>query len=207
MVPYFGLEVLVSSMQYTLDIWAQSSLSQSLRPLALMLRQTSKDRMSVFRSLVAGAIQFRRLCPATGSGLHISLHEKIGLMQLYVGTFHLAGMHASLLLQSGHVPGWTRIDDAAAKIVWCQCRAVLGLMADLPLKKLRNFGGKLGGELEALGCSTAGEVARHSQAALEAQFGMQRAAWILQAVNGVSDEPVQVRSGCLQATGSVVARH
>ena len=75
----------------------------------------------------------------------------------------------------------------------CSCRAVPGLMADLPLKKLRNFGGKLGAELEGLGCMTAGEVARHPRAALEARFGMQRTAWILQAVNGISDEPVQVR--------------
>lgn len=71
-------------------------------------------------------------------------------------------------------------------------RAVPGLMSDLPLKKLRNFGGKLGQELEALGCTTAGEVARHPRAVLEARFGMQRAAWMLQAVNGISDEPVQV---------------
>jgi len=31
-------------------------------------------------------------------------------------------------------------------------------MEDLPLKKLRNFGGKLGAELEALGATTAGQV-------------------------------------------------
>ena len=68
-------------------------------------------------------------------------------------------------------------------------------MSDLPLKKLRNFGGKLGIELEALGCTTAGEVAQHPQAALEARFGLQRAAWMLQAVNGISDEPVQVSRG------------
>ena len=65
-------------------------------------------------------------------------------------------------------------------------------MSDLPLKKLRNFGGKLGQELEALGCTTAGEVAHHPRAALEARFGMQRTTWMLQAVNGISDEPVQV---------------
>ncbi len=76
-------------------------------------------------------------------------------------------------------------------------------MANLPLKKLRNFGGKLGGELEALGCATAGEVACHPRAALEARFGMQRAAWMLQAVNGISDEPVQVRRRlrCYPASG------
>ena len=31
-------------------------------------------------------------------------------------------------------------------------------MKDLPLKKLRNFGGKLGAELEAMGCTIAGQV-------------------------------------------------
>ena len=31
-------------------------------------------------------------------------------------------------------------------------------MAELPLKKLRNFGGKLGAELAELGCSTAGQA-------------------------------------------------
>ena len=40
----------------------------------------------------------------------------------------------------------------------CCCRAIPGVMQTLPLKKLRNFGGKLGAELEKLGCSTAGQV-------------------------------------------------
>jgi hypothetical protein len=31
-------------------------------------------------------------------------------------------------------------------------------LQDLPLKKVRNFGGKLGEQLEALGCTTAGQV-------------------------------------------------
>lgn len=31
-------------------------------------------------------------------------------------------------------------------------------MEDLPLKKLRNFGGKLGAELQALGATTVGQV-------------------------------------------------
>ena len=31
-------------------------------------------------------------------------------------------------------------------------------MRDLPLKKLRNFGGKLGAEMEAMGCTIAGQV-------------------------------------------------
>ena len=33
-----------------------------------------------------------------------------------------------------------------------------GLLENLPLRKLRNFGGKLGHELEAMGASTVGQV-------------------------------------------------
>eukprot|EP00884_Botryococcus_braunii_P006782 jgi/Botrbrau1/16104/Bobra.7_2s0069.1 len=72
-------------------------------------------------------------------------------------------------------------------------RAVLGLMKDLPLRKLRNFGGKLGEELQALGCATAGQVAELPKQELEAHFGSQRAAAILASVNGLSNDPVQAR--------------
>ncbi len=37
-------------------------------------------------------------------------------------------------------------------------RGIAALMEDLPLKKLRNFGGKLGAELQALGATTVGQV-------------------------------------------------
>eukprot|EP00891_Asterochloris_glomerata_P006033 jgi/Astpho2/6033/Aster-x1345 len=70
-------------------------------------------------------------------------------------------------------------------------RAVPGLMQSLPLKKLRNFGGKLGAELEKLGCSTAGEVAGMPAATLAKHFGQERASSILYAVQGYSDELVQ----------------
>ena len=46
----------------------------------------------------------------------------------------------------------------SAVLTAVRCRAIPGLMQTLPLKKLRNFGGKLGAELEKLGCSTAGQV-------------------------------------------------
>lgn len=39
-------------------------------------------------------------------------------------------------------------------------RAVPDLLQDLPLGKIRNFGGKLGLELQAMGCSTAGQARR-----------------------------------------------
>lgn len=65
-------------------------------------------------------------------------------------------------------------------------------MADLPLKKLRNFGGKLGAELAAMGCTTAGQVAKLPHGQLTHRFGPERAAAIARAVRGYSDEPVQV---------------
>lgn len=71
-------------------------------------------------------------------------------------------------------------------------RAVDEMMRDLPLKKLRNFGGKLGAELAAMGCATAGQVAALPHAQLTARFGEERAAGIARAVRGYSDEPVQV---------------
>ncbi len=64
-------------------------------------------------------------------------------------------------------------------------------MKDMPLKKIRNFGGKLGAELQALGCSTAGEVLALPPATLHQHFG-ERTPWILYTVQGNSDEPVQV---------------
>ena len=71
------------------------------------------------------------------------------------------------------------------------CRAVDGLMKDLPLKKLRNFGGKLGAELGEMNCTMAGEVAALPHKALVARFGEERATFIARAVRGYSDEPVQ----------------
>lgn len=65
-------------------------------------------------------------------------------------------------------------------------------MKDMPLKKIRNFGGKLGAELQALGCSTAGDVLALSPTALHQHFG-ERATWILYTVQGNSDEQVQVK--------------
>jgi DNA polymerase eta len=50
-------------------------------------------------------------------------------------------------------------------------RAVDTLMAALPVKKIRNFGGKVGQALEELGCVTAGDVQRLPQAALAGKFG------------------------------------
>ncbi len=82
------------------------------------------------------------------------------------------------------------------------CRALPDLMKDMPLKKIRNFGGKLGAELQALGCSTAGEVLALPPAALHQHFG-DRAPWILYTVQGNSDEPVQVNTSSCQSQNVV----
>ena len=37
-------------------------------------------------------------------------------------------------------------------------RAAEGLLADMPLGKIRNFGGKLGAELQSMGCTTPGQA-------------------------------------------------
>lgn len=58
-------------------------------------------------------------------------------------------------------------------------RGVVGLMGGLPLKKLRNFGGKLGGKLEAMGCKTAGDVMALSHSVLSQQFGSERARYLI----------------------------
>ena len=73
-------------------------------------------------------------------------------------------------------------------------RAVADLMKDLPLKKIRNFGGKLGAELQALGCNTAGDVLALPPGKLQQNFG-ERASWILYTLQGNSDEQVQVLAG------------
>lgn len=81
------------------------------------------------------------------------------------------------------------------------CRAVDGLMKDLPLKKLRNFGGKLGAELGEMNCTTAGQVAALPHKALVDTFG-DRATGIARAVRGYSDEPVQASRLCPHIFGS-----
>ena len=70
-------------------------------------------------------------------------------------------------------------------------RAVPALMHDLPLKKVRNFGGKLGQQLESMGCTTAGQVAALPLDSLKKVFGVERAQWMLEAVNGRSNDPVE----------------
>jgi DNA polymerase eta len=71
-------------------------------------------------------------------------------------------------------------------------RAVQELMKDLPLKKVKNFGGKLGQQLEELfQCSTAGDVAAVPFESLTKLFGVEKARWIVDAVHGRNNDPVE----------------
>ncbi|KAL4548520.1 hypothetical protein Ndes2526B_g01087 [Nannochloris sp. 'desiccata'] len=71
-------------------------------------------------------------------------------------------------------------------------RAVDDLMKDLPLKKVKNFGGKLGQKLEEqFGCTTAGAVAAVPLESLIKLFGAEKARWIVDAVHGWNNDPVE----------------
>jgi hypothetical protein len=54
-------------------------------------------------------------------------------------------------------------------------RSVTALMRDMPMAKVRNFGGKLGATLAALGCKTAADVQSLDYAQLEQAVGDQAA--------------------------------
>ncbi len=71
-------------------------------------------------------------------------------------------------------------------------RAVSQLMLDLPLKKVKNFGGKLGDQLlEHFGCTTAGSVAEVPIENLAKVFGVEKARWIVDAVHGRNHDLVE----------------
>ncbi|KAG0625135.1 hypothetical protein M758_2G030400 [Ceratodon purpureus] len=73
-------------------------------------------------------------------------------------------------------------------------RSVPGLMKDLPLKKIKLLGGKLGEEMKKKwGCTTAGEAQQIPQAALVACFGDRLGTYAWKAVQGLKAEKVQVK--------------
>ena len=69
--------------------------------------------------------------------------------------------------------------------------SVPALMEDLPIRKLRSFGGKIGEELESMGCQHASDVKKCSFQMLSSKFGHEKARWILSAVDGNDSEPVR----------------
>jgi DNA polymerase eta len=72
-------------------------------------------------------------------------------------------------------------------------RAVQQLMASLPLRKVPGFGGKVGDELQALGCETAGDVGDVPMRSLIELFGPEKAQSILNTVQGKTMDKVLAR--------------
>lgn len=73
-------------------------------------------------------------------------------------------------------------------------RAVMALMDDIPLRKLRGLGGKLGTEVEALGVTTAGEATRLSMEELQSKLENHKfAEFVYNSVRGIDDSEVRER--------------
>ncbi|GBG80201.1 hypothetical protein CBR_g30567 [Chara braunii] len=71
---------------------------------------------------------------------------------------------------------------------------VLPLLKSLPLKDVKQLGGKLGRSIEAdLGVQTAGDLWCFSEQRLQEMYGANTGSWLWQAVRGLYDEPVQER--------------
>eukprot|EP00898_Chlorokybus_atmophyticus_P004478 jgi/Chlat1/5030/Chrsp32S04993 len=72
--------------------------------------------------------------------------------------------------------------------------AVEALLKDLPVKKLKQLGGKLGAAIvEQLGIGTIGELARVREDRLQSLFGQNTGTWLWRASRGLHDEAVQER--------------
>lgn len=71
--------------------------------------------------------------------------------------------------------------------------AVLDLLRDSPLRKLRGLGGKLGARVENLGVNTAGETAALSKAKLIEALGDRDATYVYHVVRGEDDSQVTTR--------------
>lgn len=88
--------------------------------------------------------------------------------------------------------------------------AITALMKDVPLRKLRGLGGKLGKEVEALGVATAGEAAALSMETLEKALGGRKmATFVYNSVRGKDDSEVTERdkTKTLLAAKSFASQH
>ncbi|KAI0564071.1 DNA polymerase Y-family [Gracilaria domingensis] len=80
--------------------------------------------------------------------------------------------------------------------------AVSELMAEVPVRKLRGLGGKLGRKIEDLGIQTAGEATKFDMVTLEKKLGSQKAAeFVYKCVRGIDESEVVER----EATKSLLA--
>ncbi|XP_018812733.2 DNA polymerase eta isoform X1 [Juglans regia] len=72
--------------------------------------------------------------------------------------------------------------------------SVKGLLESLPIKKMKQLGGKLGSSLQSdLGVNTVGELLQFSEEKLQENYGINTGTWLWNIARGVSGEEVQGR--------------
>ncbi|KAG2684987.1 hypothetical protein I3843_10G100300 [Carya illinoinensis] len=72
--------------------------------------------------------------------------------------------------------------------------SVKGLLESLPIKKMKQLGGKLGSSLQSdLGVNTVGELLQFSEEKLQECYGINTGTWLWNIARGVSGEEVQGR--------------
>ncbi|XP_023003557.1 DNA polymerase eta isoform X1 [Cucurbita maxima] len=71
---------------------------------------------------------------------------------------------------------------------------VKGLLDSLPIKKMKQLGGKLGSSLESdLGVNTVGDLLRFPEQKLQERYGFNTGTWLWNTARGISGEEVQCR--------------
>ncbi|XP_024453355.2 DNA polymerase eta isoform X2 [Populus trichocarpa] len=72
--------------------------------------------------------------------------------------------------------------------------SVKGLLESLPIKKMKQLGGKLGTSLQTdLGVSTVGDLLQFSEEKLQERFGINTGTWLWSIARGINGEEVQGR--------------
>ncbi|TGZ31825.1 DNA polymerase eta [Temnothorax longispinosus] len=72
--------------------------------------------------------------------------------------------------------------------------AIPSLYSTLPVKKVRNLGGKLGDDVvESLGCNVMGDLLQYSLEQLQKRFDEKTGFWLYNIARGIDDEPVTNR--------------
>ncbi|XP_024021788.1 DNA polymerase eta isoform X1 [Morus notabilis] len=72
--------------------------------------------------------------------------------------------------------------------------SVKGLLDSLPIKKMKQLGGKLGSSLQSdLGVSTVGDLLQFSEEKLQERYGSNTGTWLWNIARGISGEEVQGR--------------
>ncbi|MED6217596.1 hypothetical protein PIB30_019187 [Stylosanthes scabra] len=72
--------------------------------------------------------------------------------------------------------------------------SVGGLLESLPIKKMRQLGGKLGSSLQSdLGCKTVGDLLQFSEEKLQQCYGINTGTWLWNIARGINGEQVEGR--------------